>query len=194
MESHSFPSASPIPAFALRAGDAVATLVLRIPKGLEAREGWPTDELLEACGARIQRSETPRVVEIGGRRFVEGYLTAPIFFSAKRADRIETPETSDLDIAPHFGQRVSGGSIPLDSRIPFLFSVSTWQKSTSSSQETEADHLRSSSSSISGNQTRRESPEAMISVHLTAPPTPLLSSCFSSNRPHVGEGSRIQSL
>jgi hypothetical protein len=31
------------------------------------------------------------------------------------------------------------------------------------------DHLRSSSSSISGNQTRWASPEAMISVHLSAP-------------------------
>jgi hypothetical protein len=64
-------------------GDAVATLVLLILKGLEAREGWPTDELLEACGARIQRSETPRVVELGGKRFVEGYLENEI---RQRAD------------------------------------------------------------------------------------------------------------
>src|SRR3972149_8960133 len=59
-------------------GDAVATPVLRIPKGLEAPEGWPTDDLLVACGARIQRSETPRVVEIDGTRFVEGYLESEI--------------------------------------------------------------------------------------------------------------------
>jgi len=64
-------------------GDAVATLVLGIPKGLEAGEGWPTDELLEACGARIERSETPRVVELGGKRFVEGYLESEI---RQRAD------------------------------------------------------------------------------------------------------------
>jgi hypothetical protein len=64
-------------------GDAVATLVLLILKGLEAREGWPTDEPLEACGARIQRSETPRVVELGGKRFVEGYLESEI---RQRAD------------------------------------------------------------------------------------------------------------
>ena len=56
-------------------GDAVATLVLRIPDGLEgAEEGWPSHEFLEACGARFHRSETPRVVEIGGAQFVEGYL------------------------------------------------------------------------------------------------------------------------
>jgi len=64
-------------------GDAVATPVLRIPKGLEAPEGWPTDDLLVACGARIQRSETPRVVEIDGTRFVEGYLESEI---RQRAD------------------------------------------------------------------------------------------------------------
>ena len=57
------------------AGDAVATLVLRIPNDLEAsEEGWPSHELLEACGAKFDRSETPRVVKIGGARFVEGYL------------------------------------------------------------------------------------------------------------------------
>lgn len=55
-------------------GDAVATLVLRIPSDLESPQGWPSHELLEACGAKIRRAETPRVVEIGGTRFVEGYL------------------------------------------------------------------------------------------------------------------------
>ncbi len=55
-------------------GDAVATLVVPIPGNLEAPEGWPSYELLEACGGRFLRSETPRVVEIEGGRFVEGYL------------------------------------------------------------------------------------------------------------------------
>lgn len=64
-------------------GDAAATLVCRIPKDLEAQEGWPTDDLLEACGARMERSETPRVVEIGGKRFVEGHLESEI---RQRAD------------------------------------------------------------------------------------------------------------
>jgi hypothetical protein len=55
-------------------GDAVAIFVVPVPTSLEAKEGWPSHELLEACGARFERSETPRVVEIEGRRFVEGYL------------------------------------------------------------------------------------------------------------------------
>ncbi|GMR24494.1 MAG: hypothetical protein BMS9Abin37_3046 [Acidobacteriota bacterium] len=59
-------------------GDAVATLVLRIPRDLESPEGWPSHELLEACGAKIRRVETPRVVEIGTTRFVEGYLESDI--------------------------------------------------------------------------------------------------------------------
>ncbi len=59
-------------------GDAVATLVLPIPSDLEAPEGWPSHELLEACGAKIQRSETPRVVDIQGTQYVEGYLELEI--------------------------------------------------------------------------------------------------------------------
>lgn len=64
-------------------GDAFATLVVRIPRELEAPEGWPSDDLLEACGARIERNETPRVVEVAGRRFIEGYLEYEI---RQRAD------------------------------------------------------------------------------------------------------------
>ena len=52
--------------------------MLRIPGDLEAPEGWPSHELLEACGASMIRSDTPRVVEIGGTRFVEGYLELEI--------------------------------------------------------------------------------------------------------------------
>ncbi len=59
-------------------GDAVATLVLPIPSDLEAPEGWPSHELLEACGAKFQRSETPRVVDIQGTQYVEGYLELEI--------------------------------------------------------------------------------------------------------------------
>jgi hypothetical protein len=54
--------------------DAWATLVRPIPRNLETPEGWPSHELLEACGARLLRSDAPRVVEIAGGRFVEGYL------------------------------------------------------------------------------------------------------------------------
>lgn len=59
-------------------GDAFATLVLRIPSALEAPEGWPSHELLLSCGARFRRAETPRVVEIDGRPFIEGYLEAEV--------------------------------------------------------------------------------------------------------------------
>jgi hypothetical protein len=55
-------------------GDAFATFVVPVPKHLEAPEGWPSDEILEAVGAQLHRLETPRVVEVEGRRFVEGYL------------------------------------------------------------------------------------------------------------------------
>jgi hypothetical protein len=55
-------------------GDARANLVVPIPESLDAETGWPSDELLEACGGKWLRRETPRVVEFGGRRFCEGLL------------------------------------------------------------------------------------------------------------------------
>jgi hypothetical protein len=55
-------------------GDAFAIFVVPISMNLEAPEGWPSHELLEAVGARFDRPETPRFVRIEGRRFVEGYL------------------------------------------------------------------------------------------------------------------------
>jgi hypothetical protein len=65
-------------------GDAFAMLVLGIPSGLEPpSEGWPSRDLLTALGARFPRNETPQVVEIDGRRFIEGYLEAEI---RQRAD------------------------------------------------------------------------------------------------------------
>jgi hypothetical protein len=36
--------------------------------------GWPSPELLAACGAKVIREETPRVVELQGERYVEGML------------------------------------------------------------------------------------------------------------------------
>lgn len=55
-------------------GDAEASLVAVVPQSHEAPMGWPSNELIEACGLRILRHETPRVVEIGGKKFTEGYL------------------------------------------------------------------------------------------------------------------------
>jgi hypothetical protein len=68
-------------------GDARARLVAGIPRHLEAKEGWPSHELLEACGARILRSDTPRVVEIEGERYVEGQLEHEI--RQREDDRFE---------------------------------------------------------------------------------------------------------
>ena len=36
--------------------------------------GWPSPELLVACGAKVIHEETPRVVELQGERYVEGML------------------------------------------------------------------------------------------------------------------------
>ena len=55
-------------------GDAWADFILWIPDDVEAEVGWPSHELLVACGAKILREDTPRVVEIEGRRFCEGML------------------------------------------------------------------------------------------------------------------------
>jgi hypothetical protein len=53
---------------------AEASLVCELPVGVDAEAGWPSFEVLEACGANIVRRETPRVVEIGGRVYCEGAL------------------------------------------------------------------------------------------------------------------------
>jgi hypothetical protein len=53
-------------------GDGVATLVARVPAGLVAEPGWPTEEVLRACGATVLCAEMPRVVELDERRFREG--------------------------------------------------------------------------------------------------------------------------
>lgn len=53
-----------------------ADLALALPVNLQQTKerGWPTRELLEACGAVIRRWEEPRVVEIHGVQYVEGML------------------------------------------------------------------------------------------------------------------------
>jgi hypothetical protein len=57
-------------------GDAQAESVLTLPDEHQDERyvGWPSEELLAACGAKVLRSETPRVVEIGGVRYTEGML------------------------------------------------------------------------------------------------------------------------
>ena len=55
-------------------GDAIAEWVAEIPDGVEAEPGWPSDKVLLSCGAKFLRENTPRVVEIAGRKFSEGML------------------------------------------------------------------------------------------------------------------------
>jgi hypothetical protein len=59
-------------------GDAWAEVVKAIPKGVDAELGWPPEELLQALGARYLNEDSPRVVEIGGRKYCEGMLQSHI--------------------------------------------------------------------------------------------------------------------
>ena len=56
--------------------DVLAEVVIVLPQALQVdtHRGWPARELLEGCGAKILRWETPRVVELEGMRWVEGML------------------------------------------------------------------------------------------------------------------------
>jgi hypothetical protein len=58
------------------AGAAGSRRVAVVPPELckTGRSRWPSRRLLEACGATVERWETPRVVTIKGRRYVEGML------------------------------------------------------------------------------------------------------------------------
>jgi hypothetical protein len=57
-------------------GDAQAEGLLTLPEEYQDKRyvGWPSHELLAGCGAKLLREETPRVVELGGERYVEGML------------------------------------------------------------------------------------------------------------------------
>jgi len=58
--------------------DASSQEVLTIPENIQAESGWPSEELLFSIGANFICEEEPRVVEINGKRFVEGMLGAHI--------------------------------------------------------------------------------------------------------------------
>ena len=53
-------------------------MILEIPEGIKAYVGWPTEDLLQACGANIRVGGSARVVEIDGRRFAEGLMESTI--------------------------------------------------------------------------------------------------------------------
>lgn len=59
-------------------GDATAEMIQEIPDGVTANSGWPSDEVLRACGANFLSEAPTRVVEIGNRRFCEGLLESTI--------------------------------------------------------------------------------------------------------------------
>ena len=60
-------------------GDAWAEFVATVPSTAPDREdGWPSDGLLVACGAKIDRSTTPRVVRFGRRTYAEGMLESEV--------------------------------------------------------------------------------------------------------------------
>jgi hypothetical protein len=107
-------------------------------------------------------------------------MRTPLFLSAKRAERIETPEMSDRDALPHFGHRVRGASIPRDCRRACRRSVRCEQRSARSSQVVDGDHAAVRSASISGNQTRCASPEGIRSL---SPPDEKADSMAAYHRP-----------
>jgi len=58
-------------------GDASAEFVLTIPGNLldpEQEKGWPTNELLKACGGAFLADEYTRVVKFGEKIYSEGML------------------------------------------------------------------------------------------------------------------------
>lgn len=46
-------------------------MILEIPDGISVDIGWPSDEVLRACGANILVKGPSRVVEIDGHKLCE---------------------------------------------------------------------------------------------------------------------------
>ena len=59
-------------------GDVTAEMIAKIPDEVNASTGWPSDEVLRACGAKFLSEAPARVVEIGDRRFAEGLMESTI--------------------------------------------------------------------------------------------------------------------
>jgi hypothetical protein len=53
-------------------------MIREVPDEISTDIGWPSDEVLTRCGARILAEGSPRVVEIGNRRFCEGLMESII--------------------------------------------------------------------------------------------------------------------
>lgn len=48
--------------------------IMEVPENMHIKTGWPDEEELTALGAKFIRNESPRVVEITGRKFCEGMM------------------------------------------------------------------------------------------------------------------------
>lgn len=59
-------------------GDATAEMILKIPDEVTVNTGWPSDEVLQSCGANILAEAPTRVVKIGNRRFCEGLMESTL--------------------------------------------------------------------------------------------------------------------
>lgn len=59
-------------------GDITAEMILEIPDDITVDIGWPTHEVLRACGANFLVDGIARVVEIGERKFCEGLMESTI--------------------------------------------------------------------------------------------------------------------
>jgi hypothetical protein len=59
-------------------GDAFAEMITAIPEGITVNTGWPSDEVLLACGATFISQGPTRIVDINNRRFCEGLMESTI--------------------------------------------------------------------------------------------------------------------
>lgn len=59
-------------------GSASSQEILSIPNNIPVEAGWPSEEILFSVGAIFIKENEPRIVEINGKRFVEGMLEAHI--------------------------------------------------------------------------------------------------------------------
>ena len=59
-------------------GDAFAEMIKAIPDGIKVDTGWPSDEVLLACGATFLSQGPTRIVDIDNRRFCEGLMESEI--------------------------------------------------------------------------------------------------------------------
>ena len=81
-------------------GEAAAEFVLSIPKNLDSEKGYPSNELLKACGAKFLSEGFTRIVEINDKKYTEGMLEAAVrkkdddLFEARRNGR---PNNTDPD-------------------------------------------------------------------------------------------------